>query len=91
MATDFEIAVMAQLGELKTIAATAAANTEALNARLFNGGSGVIHELQKDIQEIKDSRESEAKWTRLHNVLHYSIGPLLVLGHEIAKKMGIAI
>ncbi len=101
-ATEFELAVMKELSEIKTMAATAAAaatnanNTAvaastALHERLFNSGSGVITTIQSDIQEIKDDRETEAKWNRLHNVLHYSIAPLLITIHELARKLGFVI
>lgn len=91
MATDFEIAVMNELSEIKSLATSAASASTALNERLFNHGSGVVPTLQADIQEIKDERKSEAKWDRLHNILHYSITPLLFALHEIARKLGMPI
>lgn len=88
MASDFELAVMSELSEIKSLATSAASATQALNERLFNHGSGVVSTLQSDIQEIKDERKSEAKWDRVHNILHYSITPLLIALHELARKMG---
>ena len=87
--SQFEISVMEQLSEIKTIASTAAANTEALNTRLFNGGAGVISGLQADIQEIKDERKEEAKMNRIHNWIHYSLAPVLVGLHAVARHFGI--
>jgi len=87
--SQFEISVMEQLSEIKTIASTAEANTEALNTRLFNGGAGVISGLQADIQEIKDERKEDKRWDRVHNIAHYSLAPILVGLHAVARHFGI--
>ena len=91
MATDFELQVLSELSEIKVAAATAVQGATSLDTRLFNSGSGVIANLQSDIQEIKDDRKTDAKWDRVHNIAHYSLGPLLVFLHEIARKLGVAI
>jgi hypothetical protein len=91
MANDFELAVLKELGEIKSVGTATAATLTALNERLFTDGSGVIPALHLNIQEIKDERKSDAKWDRLHNILHYSITPVLFALHEIARKMGMPI
>lgn len=82
---------MAELSEIKSLATKAVTLTESLDERLFNRGSGVVTVLQADIQEIKDDRLREERWTRVHNILHYSLGPILVGLHEVLRKFGIAI
>jgi hypothetical protein len=89
MATDFELQVLEKLAKIESVGATTAQQVTGLETRLFNGGSGVIHTLQQDIQEIKDDRKSDQRWERLHNVLHYSITPFLVTAHSIARHFGI--
>jgi len=91
VATDFELAVMKELSEIKSLATKAASSTESLDERLFNGGSGVINTLQAHIQEVKEDRLRDEKWERLHNILHYSTGPLLITLHQIARKLGITV
>ena len=91
MATDFELAVLHELGEIKAVAASSAATLTALNERLFTEGSGVIPTIQAHIQEIKDDRVREARWDRVHNIAHYSITPVLVVLHEIARKLGVSV
>lgn len=99
MASEFEIAVMEQLSDIKSLATKAAAAAEAANAsavaastamtdRLFHPKSGVIVTLQSDIQEIKDARTSEARWDRFHNIAHYSLPPLLTFLHGVARHFG---
>ncbi len=87
--TDFEAAVMRELSEIKTIATKAAVSTEALNERLFNHGSGVVTTLQADIDEVKQDRLRDEKWERLHNIAHYSLTPMVVAFHTIARHFGI--
>ncbi len=91
MSTEFQLQVLAELSEIKSVGAATAQRVESLEDRLFNGGSGVIHTLQDDIREIKGERASEARWNRVHNILHYSIGPLLVTAQTIARKFGMPI
>jgi predicted membrane-bound spermidine synthase len=93
---------MAELSEIKAMAATAAsaavaannaavASSTALTERLFHADSGVIHTIQSDIQEIKDDRKDDKKWDRIHNIIHYSTGPILIAIHQMARKLGITI
>ena len=89
--TDFELQVMSELSTIKSLASTAVSSTDALNERLFNHGSGVVSTLQADILEIKNDRIRDEKWERIHNVLHYSMGPTLIALHQIARKLGITI
>jgi hypothetical protein len=89
--TDFELAVMKELGDIKSVATAAASASEALTARLFDGDSSVISNLQTDIKEIKAERIRDEKWDRLHNILHYSLTPLVVTAHSIARHFGINI
>jgi hypothetical protein len=91
MMTEFESLVVSKLSEIENATATNAATLTALNERLFDGPSSVITNLQADIDEIKEARKTDARWERLHNVLHYSTGPLLIMAHEVMRKMGIAI
>jgi len=102
MATEFEIAVMNELSAIKSLATKAAAAAEsannsavaastAMSDRLFHPQSGVIVTLQSDIKEIKDARVREEKWEKIHNVLHYSLTPLVVAFHAIAKHFGLDI
>lgn len=89
MATEFELQVLSELSEIKSVGAATTAKVDALDTRLFNGGTGVIHNLQQDIQEIIDERQEEQRWNRLHNILHYSIAPILVFAHALARKLGV--
>lgn len=102
MATEFELAVMQELSDIKSLATKAAAAAEAANSasvaastamaeRLFHPKSGVIVALQSDIDEIKDDRLREEKWEKIHNVLHYSLTPIIVAAHAIAKHFGVDI
>ena len=102
MANEFELAVMAELSEIKSLATKAASQAEATNEsaiaattaltdRIFAHPSGVVSTLQANIQEIKDERKSDAKWDRIHNILHYSLTPLVVVIHEIARKLGVSV
>ena len=102
MASDFEISVMQELSEIKSLATKAAAAADAANTaavtatqtmsdRLFHPQSGVITTLQDDIQEIKDDRKTEARWEKIHNVLHYSLTPLVVVIHSVARHFGMEI
>jgi hypothetical protein len=91
MASDFEFSVMQELSAIKSTSASNAATLAALNERLFDGPSSVITTVQDDIQEMKDDRKSDARWERLHNVLHYSLTPVVVGIHLIARRIGINI
>lgn len=91
MATEFELQVLSELSEIKSTASATAATVEGLDTRLFHVQSGVITVLQGDIAEIKQDQEDDKKWERIHNVLHYSIGPLLVFLHGLARKLGFSI
>lgn len=102
MASEFEISVMQELSDIKSLATKAAsaaeaaqdaatAATTAMSDRLFHPASGVIATLQADIQEIKDDRKSEARWERIHNIAHYSLTPIVVAGHSILRHFGINI
>lgn len=86
MATDFELQVLEELSEIKSATATTAEKVNGLDIRLFHAQTGVIKTIQDDITEIKANRVDDHKWDRIHNIVHYSIGPLLVLGHQIARK-----
>jgi hypothetical protein len=89
--TEFETAVMQELSEIKSVSAATAQQVVSLESRLFNGGSGVVQTIQSDIQEIKSDRKTDEKWERLHNVLHYSLTPLVVTIHSIARHFGVNI
>jgi hypothetical protein len=89
--TEFETAVMQELSEIKSVSAATAQQVVSLESRLFNGGSGVVQTIQSDIQEIKADRKTDEKWERLHNVLHYSLTPLVVTIHSIARHFGVNI
>ena len=89
--TEFESAVMNELSAIKSTSASNAATLVALNERLFDGPSSVITTVQGDIQEIKDDRKTDARWERFHNVLHYSLTPVVVGIHSIARHLGINI
>jgi beta-lactamase class D len=102
VASDFEISVMNELADIKSLATQAnasalaakeasIASTHAMSERLFDPQSGVICTLQSGIQEIKDDRIREARWEKIHNIAHYSLGPILIALHEIARKMGMNI
>lgn len=88
---DFEISVMAELSEIKSLATKAVTLSTSLDDRLFNHGSGVVPVLQADIKEIKEDRIRDERWERLHNLAHYSTGPLLIALHQFARKIGITI
>ena len=102
MASDFEISVMQELSEIKSVAATAAQaaiaakeaalmSTQAMNDRLFHPQSGVIATIQADITEMKEERKVDAKWERVHNLAHYSLTPIVVVAHAVARQLGIDI
>ena len=86
--TDFEVAVMKELGDIKAVGTATAQQVTSLDERLFSGPSSVISELKADIAEIKSARISQEKWDRVHNILHYGIGPALITIQTIARKMG---
>jgi hypothetical protein len=99
MASDFELQVMAELSTIKSLATKAVAASEAaqssaeaataaLTERLFNHGSGVIATLQADIQEMKAEKIRDDRWEKVHNILHYSLTPIVVAAHAIAKHFG---
>jgi hypothetical protein len=89
--TEFETAVMQELSEIKSVSAATAQQVVSLESRLFNGGSGVVQTIQSDIQEIKADRKTDERWERLHNILHYSLTPLVVTIHSIARHFGVNI
>jgi hypothetical protein len=89
--TDFETAIMTELSDIKSTSARNAATLAALNERLFDGPSSVITTVQADIQEIKDDRKTDARWEKIHNVLHYSLTPIVVAVHATARHLGIDI
>lgn len=100
MASDFELAVMKELSEIKSRATSADVNaqaakdasiaaTQAMTDRLFHPQSGVITVLQADIKEIKEERVSDARWERFHNVAHYSLPPIMAFLHGIVRHFGI--
>jgi hypothetical protein len=102
MASDFELAVMKELGDIKSLATEAAsaakaANdaavtaTQAMSDRLFHEKSGVITIIQNDISKMEAEKIRDDKWERIHNVLHYSMSPALVFIHGIARHFGIDI
>jgi hypothetical protein len=88
---EFEMEVLSRLGKIEVMATTSAANTDALKDRLFDGPSSVIGNIQTDISEIKEERKTESKWDRIHKILHYSITPVLLALHEVARKMGMPV
>lgn len=90
-ASEFELQVLAELSEIKSVGSATAQQVTSLETRLFNGGSGVVQTLQADIQEIKDDRKHDERWERLHNILHYSLTPLVVTIHSFARHFGINI
>jgi hypothetical protein len=59
--------------------------------RLFHPQSGVIATIQSDITEIKDERKTDERWERIHNILHYSMTPIVVAAHTIARHLGVDI
>jgi hypothetical protein len=87
VATDFELQVLAELGEIKATAASTAATCTALNERLFNGGSGVITVIQADIDELKTDAKNEVWWDRGKTAL----GPILVGLHMLLHKFGLKV
>jgi hypothetical protein len=89
--TDFETLVIKELGDIRAIGTATAQRVESLENRLFDGNSSVVSTLQADIQEIKDDRKSDARWSRIHNVAHYSLTPIVVALHAIARHFGIEI
>ena len=89
MASDFELAVLKELNDIKSIATAAATTTEALKERLFDGESSVVSNLQSDIKEIKDDRKIDQKWERIHNVAHYSLTPIVVGFHAVLRHFGV--
>jgi ATP-dependent Clp protease adapter protein ClpS len=90
-ATEFELQVLSTLSDIKAMASATQQKVVSLDDRLFNAGSGVVTVLQADIAEVKAEKTSDAKWDKIHNILHYSIPPVLVALHELARKMGISI
>ena len=89
--TDFETLVIKELGDIRAIGTATAQRVESLENRLFDGNSSVVSTLQADIQEIKDDRKSDARWSRIHNVAHYSLTPIVVALHAIARHFGIEV
>jgi hypothetical protein len=100
--TDFELQLMQELSEIKSAATAAAANavaakeaalmsTQAMNERLFHPQSGVIATIQADIAEIKIDNKDDKRWERIHNIAHYSLTPIVVAAHAVARHLGIDI
>jgi hypothetical protein len=83
--------ILQMLSDIKATGAATAQKVDSLQDRLFNGGSGVIHTLQQDITEIKSDRASQVKWDRFHNIMHYTLTPVLVTLHAIARHFGIGV
>ena len=88
---EFEAAVMNELSAIKSTSASNAATLAALYERLFDGPASVITTVQADIQEIKDDRKRDERWEKIHNVLHYSLTPIVVIAHAVARHLGIDI
>ena len=91
MATEFEIAVLQELSDIKSLGAKTAQQVTSLDERLFSGPSSVISKLQSDIMEIKSERKSDARWEKIHNTLHYSLTPFVVGAHAVIRHFGINI
>lgn len=100
--TEFEAVVMDKLGKIESLATAAklAAEsaheasmtaTQAMSDRLFHEKSGVITTLQGDIQEIKEEKKTDDRWERIHNIAHYSLTPLVVFAHGVARHFGLDI
>ena len=89
MATDFELQVLAELSDIKSSSAATAQQVASLEERLFNGGSGVVHAIQQDIQEIKAEKIRDDKWEKIHNIAHYSMGPIVLGVHAFIRHLGI--
>ena len=85
MASDFELQVLAELSDIKSSSAATAQQVASLEERLFNGGSGAVHSLQNAIEEMKAEKIRDDRWEHLHNILHYSLAPLLVTAHAVAR------
>ena len=81
--------MMEKLSRIEQDTTRTSASLEALNTRLFDGGASVVTTLQNNIQEIKDERKSDARWERIHNIAHYSLGPMIVAFHSIARHFGL--
>jgi hypothetical protein len=89
VASDFELQVLQELSDIKSSSAATAQQVASLEERLFNGGSGVVHAIQTDIQEMKAEKIRDDKWEHIHNIAHYSLAPLLVTVHAIVRHLGI--
>lgn len=102
MATDFELIVLKELGEIKSVGAATAArldefinSAEIENKQCFQDRAsltekiGGLKALQVAVKEIKADRKDEKKWERIHNVAHYALTPLVVIAHAIARHFGI--
>ena len=88
MTTPTELLILQELSDIKAVGMKTAQQVTSLDERLFSGPSSVIRDLKADIAEIKNERVSQAKWDRVHNILHYGIGPVLITIQTIARKMG---
>lgn len=88
MATDFELAVMQELSEIKAQGSSTATAVTSLEKRLFNG-SGVIPTMQADIDEIKSDVKEEQRWEKVKGILQSSVpAGVLVTLHMLAHKLG---
>ncbi len=87
--TEFESLIVSKLSQIESDTAASKASLAAMNERLFDGPSSVISTLQGDIIEIKDDRKRDEKWERIHNILHYSLTPIAVALHSIARHLGV--
>jgi hypothetical protein len=89
--TDFEVAVMKELGDIKAVGTATAQQVTSLDERLFSGPSSVISDIKADIAEIKAERKSDVRWEKIHNTLHYSLTPFVVGIHAVIRHFGINI
>lgn len=55
MATEFELQVLRELGDIKTICGANETGLAALNQRLFQDPTGILPVMQEDIKSLKDA------------------------------------
>ena len=102
MATDFELAVLKELGEIKGTAVASAARLDDLIAHIVIENKNCLDDrtqlnakfttmlgLQSAVAEIKDDMKDDKRWERIHNVAHYSLTPIVVFVHGLLRHFGI--
>jgi hypothetical protein len=62
-----------------------------LKERLFNGGTGVIPTVQKDVDQLKTRMDSKDRADGMRNIIHYATVPFITVLHGLLRHFGIQV